>query len=221
MQEKNSQFANKIITDLKSALKIKTDRELCDLLKIKQNTLSTWKKRNSVDYGSVIALCELMDIDINEIFKNNPTTIHKISEINKIKDKGNTCDLGIPLIPIDAMAGAFNGDFKVLEYECERFVVPTFKGADFLISVKGSSMYPKYNSGDIVACKRLQLDTFFQWNKVYVLDTDHGALIKRVKKGKNENSILIVSDNPSYEPFELLRSKIYHIALVLGVIRLE
>jgi len=127
----------------------------------------------------------------------------------------------IPLISVNAMAGAFNGDMQVLEHECERFVIPTFRGADFLISVKGSSMNPKYNSGDIVACKKLPIDTFFQWNKVYVLDTDQGPLIKRIKKGSTTDKLLIVSDNQLYEPFELSRSNIYHIALVLGVIRLE
>lgn len=129
---------------------------------------------------------------------------------------------GIPLIPISAMAGAFTGEQSVLEYECERFVVPTFKGAEFLISVKGSSMYPKYNSGDIVACKRLPMnDLFFQWNKVYVLDTDQGPLIKRVKPGSDKEHVLIVSDNERYEPFELNLDRIYHVALVIGVIRLE
>lgn len=129
---------------------------------------------------------------------------------------------GIPLIPISAMAGAFTGEQTVLEYECERFVVPTFKGAEFLISVKGSSMYPKYNSGDIVACKRLPMDElFFQWNKVYVLDTDQGPLIKRVKPGSDKEHVLIVSDNERYEPFELPLDRIYHVALVIGVIRLE
>ena len=129
---------------------------------------------------------------------------------------------GIPLIPISAMAGAFSGDQQVMEYECERYVVPVFKGADFLISVKGSSMYPKYNSGDIVACKRLSMsDLFFQWNKVYVLDTDQGPLIKRVKPGSDKEHITIVSDNAQYEPFELSLSHIYHVALVIGVIRLE
>jgi len=127
----------------------------------------------------------------------------------------------IPLIPISAMAGAFTGEMQILEHECERFVIPTFKGADFLISVKGSSMNPKYNSGDIIACKRLPIDTFFQWHKVYVLDTDQGALVKRVKKGKTPDELIIESDNPNYEPFELHRSKIYHIALVIGVVRLE
>jgi len=128
---------------------------------------------------------------------------------------------GIPLIPVDAMAGIFNGDMQILEHECDKYVVPIFKGADFLIPVKGSSMYPKYNSGDIVACKKLTIDTFFQWNKVYVLDTDQGALIKRIHKGKSESTILIVSDNEKYVPFELERSHIHNIAIVMGVIRLE
>ncbi len=128
---------------------------------------------------------------------------------------------GIPLIPIEAMAGYGNGPVQVMEYDTESFVVPTFKGADYLIGVRGSSMYPKYNSGDIVACKHLALDTFFQWNKVYVLDTVQGALIKRVCKGNTEDHISIVSDNPKFEPFQLHRSEINAIAIVMGVIRLE
>jgi len=128
---------------------------------------------------------------------------------------------GIPLIPINAMAGVFTGEQSVLELECERYVVPAFKEAEFLITVKGSSMIPKYYSGDIVACKRMPLDTFFQWNKVYVLDTEQGPLIKRIKKSTTDDTLTIFSDNPDYDPFELPRTKIYHIALVVGVIRLE
>lgn len=129
---------------------------------------------------------------------------------------------GIPLIPINAMAGAFTGDQSVMEYECDRYIIPSFKGADFLIGVKGSSMYPRYNSGDIVACKRLSLqDLFFQWNKVYVLDTDQGPLIKRIKPGTDKDHVTIVSDNKDYEPFELAIDHIYNVAIVVGVIRVE
>lgn len=129
---------------------------------------------------------------------------------------------GIPLIPINAMAGALTSEQTVMEYECERYVVPLFKGAEFLIPVKGSSMYPKYSSGDIVACKRVPMtDLFFQWNKVYVLDTNQGALIKRIKKGSDAEHILIVSDNKDYEPFELPIRCINNVAIVIGVIRLE
>lgn len=129
---------------------------------------------------------------------------------------------GIPLIPINAMAGAMMGEQTVMDYECERYVVPLFKGAEFLIQVKGSSMYPKYSSGDVVACKRVPMtDLFFQWNKVYVLDTNQGALIKRIKRGSDADHILIVSDNKDYEPFELPLRCINNVAIVIGVIRLE
>lgn len=128
----------------------------------------------------------------------------------------------IPLIPIEAMAGALTCEQTVLEYECERYVVPMFKGADFLIPVKGSSMYPKYSSGDIVACQRVAMSSlFFQWNKVYVIDTDQGALIKRIKPGSDKKHVLIVSDNEKYDPFELPITAIHAVALVIGVIRLE
>ena len=129
---------------------------------------------------------------------------------------------GIPLIPLSAMAGAFTGDTSVMEYECERYVIPAFKGADFLIQVKGDSMQPTYYSGDLVACQRVPLDDlFFQWNKAYVLDTMQGPLIKRIRRGSDDEHILIVSDNTEYEPFELSKSLFHGVALVRGLVRLE
>lgn len=136
--------------------------------------------------------------------------------------KSNDLHNSIPLIPLDAMAGFCRGEIQVMDYECEKYVIPAFREAEFLIPVKGSSMYPKYSSGDIVACKKLSLkDVFFQWNKVYVLDTDQGALIKRVQKGRDENHIILVSENEKYPPFELSLNHLHAIAIVIGVIRLE
>ncbi len=129
---------------------------------------------------------------------------------------------GIPLIPLSAMAGAFTGETSVMEYECERYVIPAFKGADFLIPVKGDSMQPTYYSGDLVACQRVPLnDLFFQWNKTYVLDTAQGPLIKRIMPGSDSSHVLIVSDNDSYPPFELSKSQFHGVALVRGLVRLE
>lgn len=153
-----------------------------------------------------------------QVYKQFEDNINLVNE--SIENEYNS-NIGIPLIPVDAMAGIASGDIQIMEYEAERFIIPTFKGADYLISVKGSSMYPKYNSGDIVACKQLSIDTFFQWNKVYVLDTEQGALIKRICKSDIENHVKIVSDNKSYDPFDLHLQKIRSIAIVIGVIRLE
>ena len=120
------------------------------------------------------------------------------------------------------MAGAFTGEQTVLEYECERYVVPAFRGADFLIHVKGNSMIPTYASGDIIACQRVPMSgIFFQWNKTYVLDTVQGPLIKRLKPGSDQQHVLLVSDNKDYDPFELSYDEINAVAMVIGLIRLE
>ena len=173
---------------------------------------------------------EMLKRNVNEMWSNNLTTkTTTFKEETKSKEnvvnlnKSTTDYEGIPLIPIEAMAGFGTGGVQVMDYDTQKYVVPEFTelNVDFMIRGKGSSMYPKYNSGDLVACKKLVLsDIFFQWNKVYVLDTDQGALIKRIKKGSEDN-LLIVSDNPSYDPYELHLSQIHAIAIVLGVIRLE
>lgn len=129
---------------------------------------------------------------------------------------------GIPLIPIEAMAGVLSGNStQVMERECEHYNIPMFKGAEFLMRISGDSMQPKYYSGDIVACKRLPIDTFFQWNKVYVVNSEQGVIIKRVRPGHDNNHIVFVSENEAYAPFELSLEKVYSIALVIGVVRAE
>ena len=148
--------------------------------------------------------------------------VHKVSAAEKKKEDIGNDAKGIPLIPLSAMAGAMTSECTVLEYECERYVVPAFGGADFLIPVKGDSMMPTYQSGDLIACKRVPLgDLFFQWNKAYVLDTKQGPLVKRIKPGSDNMHVMIVSDNKTYDPFELPRSAINSVAMVMGIIRLE
>jgi phage repressor protein C with HTH and peptisase S24 domain len=167
---------------------------------------------------------EVYNLDVSE-FEEKETLINKDysneidfnNMINKVLLKE-----GLPLIPVNAMAGIASGEISILELDCERFIIPTFNGADYLINVKGSSMYPKYNSGDIVACKKVPLkDIFFQWNKVYVIDTNQGALIKRIQQGDNETNIMLVSDNEKYKPFQIRKEDIHAIAIVMGVIRME
>jgi phage repressor protein C with HTH and peptisase S24 domain len=131
---------------------------------------------------------------------------------------------GIPLIPTSAMAGALSGDsITINEWDIEtRIVVPVFKKSDFCIRVDGNSMTPRYLRGDILACTRVPLtDLWFQWGKVYCVDTRQGALIKHVEKGKDDDHILLVSDNPDYKPFEIATSELFGVAIVNGLIRVE
>lgn len=129
---------------------------------------------------------------------------------------------GIPLIPASAMAGALLGFQEIDHSELTFYKIPSFRGAEYLISIRGDSMIPKYLSGDLVACRNVPLNNlFFQWGKTYVLDTEQGALIKRVERAEEEGSVLLVSENPNYKPFSIPIIEIYHIAMIVGVIRGE
>ena len=130
---------------------------------------------------------------------------------------------GIPLVSMEAAAGFGTAEFAIKDEDIQnRYMVPDFNGIDFMIRVKGSSMYPKYSSGDIIACRILRESKFIQWNKCYVIATnEQGLLVKRLKKGSDDSSLLAVSDNKEYEPFEIPTAEITGIALVIGVIRME
>ena len=132
---------------------------------------------------------------------------------------------GLPLVPIEAVAG-FNGDDMpgVRLEDCLRYVVPEFAaaGAEYLIRVSGSSMYPKYSSGDILACRRIPEIGFFQWGKIYVIDSSQGAMVKRIYQCEDDAAcVLCKSDNDKYPPFTLPNSAIRSLSIVIGVIRLE
>nr|DAQ78871.1 MAG TPA: hypothetical protein [Caudoviricetes sp.] len=129
---------------------------------------------------------------------------------------------GIPLIPLPAMAGFLKGATSINPNEIEWYFVPAFKDCTFLIRVKGDSMAPRYLSGDIVACREVHdTATFFQWGKPYVLDTDQGVVLKRVRRSELPEHVLCVSDNPEYDPFDVPTAGIYHLAIVRGLIREE
>jgi phage repressor protein C with HTH and peptisase S24 domain len=137
---------------------------------------------------------------------------------------GEAAPAGIPLIPIYAVAG-FGEDNSGVEYkDCEQYVIPEFArgGVEFAIRVSGSSMYPKYSNGDILACKKVPDVKFFQWGKVYVIDTSQGQLVKRVFEHDDKDLLLLVSDNKEkYPPFPMPKGDIRSLSIVLGVIRME
>lgn len=177
-------------------------------------------KRSYVDYEN-----EKQDVPFKRLQKIATALDVTISDIvGEIDVITTNSKIGIPLIPSEAMAGFGQGEGQIMDYQTERYVVPEFEelNVDFMIRVKGSSMYPKYSSGDLVACKKLPLsDLFFQWHKVYVLDTIQGPLIKRIDPGEDDEHILIVSENETYKPFQLHLKDIYAVAIVVGVIRFE
>lgn len=151
----------------------------------------------------------------------NPSQDAAKSEQNLSKTTAQT----LPLIPFEAMAGLPSVDNLGIAFaDCEQYLVPDFaaRGADCLVRVSGSSMYPKYSNGDILACRIIRDILFFQWGKVYVVDSSQGLLVKRVEQSPRDGFITLVSDNRDrYKPFDIPVADIRTLAIVIGVIRIE
>lgn len=125
-----------------------------------------------------------------------------------------------PRIPYTAAAGSLTSAVEgITANQCEQIPrINAFPDYDFTIIIKGSSMEPKYEGGDEVACKRIDNTSFIQWGKVHVLDTAQGIIIKRIYE--DGEKIRCTSYNPEYPDFSIQKEEIFSMSLVVGLIRL-
>lgn len=197
-----------------------------DMVGVTPQTVSTWIARNTFDIDRIYAKCE--DINADWLLSG----VGSIKKNKQIENKGPSPPIEIdqkisrylPLIPIDAIAGFCNGDHNGIRCtDCDLYNIPEFSnaGVEFLIRINGSSMYPLYNSGDILGCKRLSSKASIQWGLVYVIDSAQGSFVKRIYQYDDDNQIQCVSiDADTYPPFLINKADIRSINVVLGVIRL-
>lgn len=164
---------------------------------------SMLKGQNSIEHST-----KTNTIPVVETANDNESLHH---------DSYNT--LTRPRIPFEAAAGglsiALNG---VSESECEQMpVIASLPRYDFTIIARGNSMQPDILSGDEIACAFVQNSTFIQWGQTHVLDTAQGVVVKRIFD--DHDMIVCKSNNPDFPDFTIPKNEIYHMAIVVGLIR--
>ncbi len=131
----------------------------------------------------------------------------------------------IPLVASEEIADFIYNKIEAMDFNIkDRYVIPDLqsRGVKFLIRVLDSSMHPTYPNGSILACRPIEDQSFFQWNKVYVLDTDQGLLIKRLHFILGEPDFFECrSDNQDNLPFSINKKSIKGIYIVAGAILFE
>ena len=81
-------------------------------------------------------------------------------------------------------------------------------------------MEPTYNSGDIIAVKKVNDRKEINWGKPHLISSaKDGLLIKRIYD--DEDGLIAVSDNPTYRPIYIKWDEISGIAKVIGSVKLE
>ena len=149
-----------ILKQIKTHLKIKKDVDFANFLGIKPQTLNTWYTRNTFDYDLLYAKC--IDIDGNFLLTGSGNMLRNNIDLLNTENVNLPVKIrGLPLIRLEDMAGKNQEEMNALELYSDYYSIPEFnKKADYLIRISGDSMAPKYFNGDIVACKKIPLDTF-------------------------------------------------------------
>lgn len=183
---------------------IKTQGDLATLIGVSNKSISAAKNGNETYLTD--SLLSKIDAAVN--YHTAPATTEELEREM------------IPVLPTDARAGTLAEFSESVEaYNCERMVSP-IRGADFAMQVTGDSMSPEYPSGSVIICKKINEKAFIEWGKVFVLDTDNGAIIKSVRRTEDDNEVECVSLNPAYQPFRINTEYIngwYRVLMVLSL----
>ena len=211
--------------------------------KAEKIAISAFEKNIGVSNGYVNAISRSIGIDnLNTIIEKystlniewlltgsgpmlKTTPTKPISPIHPIPHQEGNGATPIPLVSPTVAAGFGNENFAIAEADVkDYYTIPRFRHThiDFMIEVTGDSMTPHLNSGDIIACAIVRDSQFIQWNKCHVIATvEQGLLVKRLMPGTDSDHLRAVSDNTRYPPFDIPKSEITGLALVIGSVCLE
>lgn len=168
--------------------------ELCQILGFKYSTVSEWlqgKKYPRID--KIEALANYFGIKKSDLIEDK-------SDNSPIKSNIQSLDqskvYNIPVFEsVSAGFGAYASDY-IVDYIPIYIKNPADAKDMLCIKVKGDSMYPKIEDGDIVVVRK-QSSVDSGSIAVVLIDNEEG-LVKKVVY--NENLIELISINPEYAP---------------------
>lgn len=179
---------NIILKRLKSLLNVKTDLQLSKILKVKPNTISSWKKRNSMQFESVIDVCEVHHIDLNDLLYG----------VNKLRPQYNTVEgkdkIGVRMITSDLQFQYVLEAKKILP-TLYSYHFPFLDNCEVAFQVISENMTPTVRVSSFVICQKANIANMTEGG-IYVLVDDHkGIFVHRFKTVLNVDELLFTNDN--------------------------
>lgn len=172
-------------------------------------------QRDDPGYDIINKACKLYDLNPSYILNgkgpklNQETPKSEFRILTIVTDAQNK--ERIIHVPVPAQAGYISELPDTVFYsELPTYSLPDFRysqGTHRSFDVSGNSMNPVLEEGDKVVCSFLEPNQWLTGIKddhVYVLITRTDVVVKRIKNQlKKENSLLLISDNTRYKPYEI------------------
>jgi phage repressor protein C with HTH and peptisase S24 domain len=125
----------------------------------------------------------------------------------------------VPYYDIEATAGDIGLFRDNLEKPSEHIRIPAFNDCDFAVPVYGHSMKPIISNGDIILCKTINDQSFFNFGEIYLIITNEQRMVKFIKRTKKGQCVLLNSQNEDYDDITLPVEKIIKLYMVKGIIK--
>lgn len=219
--------ANERLKTLQKVLGYGSQQAFADALGIRQGSLSDiYRAKNGIGVSGQIKIAlskygvniDWLDTGEGPMLKEEKEKEEEYELLPRITE-----DKGRPYYDVDFLGGY--GEFAddpasapvtyMIDYP------PYNKEGVFYMNVRGDSMSPEINSGDLVALRPIEAwYDFLLLGKVYAIVTLSGQrTIKRLRRGSDSEHYTLEPINPAYESQEIPKTQIERVFEVLGGIR--
>ncbi len=188
------------------------DKDVANALGIKDISLASLKKRNSIPFVKLLDFCASRSISINTMLYNqSPESIveatNSVYRVKYFKEIHASAGGGAEPFDEEHDEIALNSNFvDMLGGEKELHNIEA-------INVTGDSMEPTFGYGDIIFINR-SLKNIGRGG-VFVLNSEGGLFLKRVQK-RIDNRVDIISDNKEYQTYAVNEWDIGIVGKVVG-----
>ncbi len=197
--------ATEVIRRLKQMLDYKNDLQLAQVLEIKPNTLSTWKKRESLDYNKIMEVCRNHKIDLNTLFlAESNSSLTKNMETRRVK-----------MIAVDQHLAYFLNPEKCYG-TAPASVFPLEEDINIAFQIGIENMYPTIKVSSYVLAQKTKIEEMQLWQIYLLVVEGRGIICYRFKERNAKGNLLLQSDNDVFGQLELNPSEIREVYSVRG-----
>lgn len=187
-----------------------TQEEFANKLNIKRSLIGAYEEERAdprLDVLEVVA--DMFKLSLDELLLKDVSSTGSSGNYlaKRRQQKMMTADKNvIHFVPVKAAAGYMTGyaDSEFID-ELNTFTLPMLSGGNYrAFEIIGDSMLPTPSGSIIVGEKVDSIDDVKNNNAYIVVSRNEGIVYKRiVKNNRSKAKVSLVSDNPSYQPYQV------------------
>jgi transcriptional regulator with XRE-family HTH domain len=185
-----------------------TQEEFASKLNIKRSLLGAYEEERADPRLEVLEIiADVFKLSLDELLLKDLSNQSASYLMKRRQQKMMSADRNvIHFVPVKAAAGYLAGyaDSEFID-ELNTFTLPMLSGGNYrAFEIIGDSMLPTPSGSIIVGEKVDSMDDVKNNSAYIVISRNEGIVYKRiVKNNKLKNKVSLVSDNPSFQPYQV------------------